>query len=173
MTVAPEIRIRAARTEDAPALGRLGALLVALHHDFDAERFIAPGPATPHGYGSFLVSQLDRPDALVLLAEDQGEVAGYVYAALEGNDWMALRGPAGAIYDLVVEPHRRRQGVGARLLEHAVKALAALGAPRVVLSTAAKNGAAQSFFAAAGFRPTMIEMTRELSKAEGARAGDL
>jgi RimJ/RimL family protein N-acetyltransferase len=32
----------------------------------------------------------------------------------------------------------------------------------VVLSTAVRNEAAQRLFARAGFRPTMIEMTREL-----------
>ena len=35
------------------------------------------------------------------------------------------------------------------------------GVTKVVLWTAARNQAAQHLFAAAGFRPTMIEMTRE------------
>jgi ribosomal protein S18 acetylase RimI-like enzyme len=39
--------------------------------------------------------------------------------------------------------------------------LKARGAPRVVLSTAERN-AAQHLFDRAGFRRTMIEMTREL-----------
>jgi RimJ/RimL family protein N-acetyltransferase len=34
--------------------------------------------------------------------------------------------------------------------------------PRVILWTAEKNDAAQQLFARAGFRRTMIEMTREL-----------
>jgi RimJ/RimL family protein N-acetyltransferase len=38
------------------------------------------------------------------------------------------------------------------------------GAPRVVLSTAARNARAQRLFASAGFRDTMIEMTRELDE---------
>jgi RimJ/RimL family protein N-acetyltransferase len=36
------------------------------------------------------------------------------------------------------------------------------GMPRVVLGTASANVAAQRLFAQLGFRPTMIEMTREL-----------
>ena len=39
--------------------------------------------------------------------------------------------------------------------------LKARGAPMSVLSTAARNEAAQRLFARMGFRPTMIEMTRE------------
>jgi len=155
------ITIREATPEDAAALGRLGALLVAEHHDFDAERFIAPGPGTPQGYGRFLVSQLGRDEALVLVAETGGAVVGYAYAALEGPDWMALRGAAGVLQDIIVDEAHRRQGAGRRLLEAVLTALAARGAPRVVLSTAAKNAAAQRLFEQAGFRPTMLEMTRE------------
>jgi RimJ/RimL family protein N-acetyltransferase len=43
-----------------------------------------------------------------------------------------------------------------------LEALAVRGAPRVVLWTAARNEAAQRLFTEAGFRHTMIEMTREL-----------
>jgi ribosomal protein S18 acetylase RimI-like enzyme len=89
-------------------------------------------------------------------------VVGYAYAAIEGTDWMALRGPAGALHDLVVDPASRGRGVGGALLEAAVAALKAKGAPRVVLSTAERNEGARRLFARAGFRPTMIEMTREL-----------
>jgi hypothetical protein len=37
------------------------------------------------------------------------------------------------------------------------------GAPRVLLWSAAPNTRAQTIFAAAGFRTTMVEMTLELS----------
>lgn len=155
------ISVRAATPKDAPALGRLGALLVAQHHGYDPDRFIAPGPGTERSYGSFLASQLDRMDVVLLVAEDCGALLGYVYAGLEGSDWMALRGPAGALYDLVVDPKHRGEGAGRKLLHAALDALAALGAPRVLLATATQNLPAQRLFASAGFRPTMIEMTRE------------
>jgi ribosomal protein S18 acetylase RimI-like enzyme len=162
MTAAPGFRVRPATAADAPVLGRLGALLVALHHDLDRDRFIAPGPRTEQGYGDFLASQVGREGVILLVAEQAGAVLGYAYAALEGRDWMALRGPAGVIHDLVVDPGRRREGLGRLLLEETVAALEAQGAPRIVLSTAARNEAAQRLFVSARFRPTMIEMTREI-----------
>jgi ribosomal protein S18 acetylase RimI-like enzyme len=155
-------RIRPATPADRLALGRLGALLVRTHHDLDPQRFIPAKPETEQGYGHWLVSQLERPDVVVLVAERDGEVIGYAYAGLEGTDYMALRGPAGALYDIVVDPAQRRGGVGRALLDAAVAALRALGAPQVVLSTAEGNVAAQGLFRSAGFRPTMREMTREL-----------
>lgn len=159
------VHVRPAEAADAPAMGRLGALLVTEHHEIDPKRFLAPRPDMPQAYGHFLDSQRERPDKIVLVAERDGAVVGYAYAGAEGNDYMVLRGPAGEIYDLVVDPAHRRQGIGSVLLEAALAALARLGAPRAVLFTADKNYGAQQMFDRAGFRRTMIEMTRELTEA--------
>ena len=163
--------IRAATAADTKMIGRLGALLVRVHHEFDAERFIAASAETERGYGSYLQSQLANPDIIVLVAERDGDVLGYTFAGVEGYDYMSLRGPAGVLYDIVVAPEHRGSGVGRALLEATLAALEARGAPRVVLSTAERNEAAQRLFARAGFRRTMIEMTRELgSNDEGGRS---
>lgn len=79
---------------------------------------------------------------------------------------MALRGPAGVLHDIIVDPEYRGRGVGEVLLESMLDALTARGAPRAVLSTAAQNEGGQRLFARGGFRPTMIEMTRELDRRE-------
>lgn len=156
------ITVRQAVPADLPVIGRLGAMLVRVHHEFDPQRFIAATPRTEQGYGAFLGSQLDKTDAVLLVAEDTGDIVGYVYASVEGYDYMSLRGPAGVLQDIVVDPARRGQGIGRILLDAAIAALDARGAPRVVLSTAEQNESAQRLFARAGFRRTMIEMTREL-----------
>jgi len=156
------IAIRPAITADIPALGRLGALLVRTHHDFDPLRFMPASRGTEHGYGSYLGSVLGERDIAVIVAEDSGTVVGYAYAGVEGMDYMALRGPAGAIYDVVVDPEHRRKGIGRSLLRAAMEFLRSRGSPRVVLSTAWRNEPAQKLFESAGFRRTMIEMTAEL-----------
>jgi ribosomal protein S18 acetylase RimI-like enzyme len=159
-----QIRIRPAAPADIPAIGRLAVLLVRTHHDFDPKRFIAATPRTEQSYGSYLGTQLDEPNIIILVAERDEQVIGYTYAGVEGNDYMALRGPAGVIYDIIVDPARRGQGIGRMLLDATIEALKARGAPRVVLSTADQNAVAQRLFERAGFRRTMIEMTRELNQ---------
>ncbi len=156
-----EIAIRPATRSDEPALGRYGAALMRLHHELDARRFIL----TEHpeaGYGRFLVSQIDDPETVVLVAEQDGAVVGYVYAGLEPMDWMQLRAPCGAVYDVFVDPAARGRGIGEHLMRAAIDWLAGRGQPRVVLSSAEGNDAAQRLFARLGFRRTMVEMTREL-----------
>lgn len=158
----PAVNIRPATPTDVPTIGRLGALLVREHHDFDPQRFIAATPQTEKGYGSFLGTQLEEPTIVILVAERDGKAIGYTYSGVEGTDYMSLRGPAGVMYDIVVDPDHRQQGIGRMLVDATLEALKSKGAPRVVLSTAERNAAAQRLFDRAGFRRTMIEMTREL-----------
>ena len=162
------ISIRPATSSDLPALGRLGALLMRTHYNFDRKRFLEPGTNAEEGYAWFLGEQLkDEGNAVVLVAEEpfdsaQGEVVGYVYAALEPISWKELRDACGFIHDVAVDEQARRHGIGAALVEAAMKWLKERGAPRVVLGTAEQNVAAQRLFSRLGFRRTMIEMTREL-----------
>lgn len=157
--------IRPAIASDMPAVGRLGALLVRTHHDFDPKRFIAATSRTAQGYGSYLGTQLDERSVVVLVAERDGNVVGYTYAGVEGTDYMSLRGPAGVLYDIVVDPDHRHHGVGRMLLDATIAALEERGARQIVLSTAEPNESAQRLFARAGFRRTMVEMTRDSSEA--------
>jgi ribosomal protein S18 acetylase RimI-like enzyme len=153
--------VRPAMQGDVEALGRLGALLVQAHHQFDPLRFFAPAADTARSYADFLESQLARRDVLILVLEENERVLGYAFAGVEGTDYMVLRGPAGVLYDLIVDPAHRGNGLGSILLRAVLDALTARGTPRIVLSAAQQNVAAQRLFARHGFRPTMVEMTRE------------
>ena len=158
----PDLAIRRATRADTPALGRLGAMLMRTHYAFDPLRFLAPGDSPEEGYAWFLGSQLAAADVVVLVAEQAGQVVGYVYAGLEPLSWKELRDEAGFIHDIAVDEHARRTGVAGRLLDAALAWLRDRGVPRAVLWTAEPNTAAQQLFSARGFRRTMIEMTREL-----------
>jgi ribosomal protein S18 acetylase RimI-like enzyme len=160
--LAADVRIRPATKDDVPALGRLGASLMRLHYAFDAQRFLAPSGNPEEGYGRFLGHQLREPDATVFVAERAGEVAGYVYAGIEPLSWKELRDEAGFIHDIVVDESHRGGGIATALIETASLWLKAKGVPRVILWTAERNHAAKRLFEQAGFRRTMIEMTREL-----------
>ncbi len=154
--------IRPAGDTDLPALGRLGGALLRIHYDFDAQRFLTPPDELEAGYAWFLGTQMQGPDACVFVAEQDGQVVGYVYAGLEPMSWKELRDAAGFIHDVAVDESHRSRGIGEALVERASDWLREHGAPRVLLWTAQRNAAAQRLFVRLGFRPTMIEMTREL-----------
>ncbi|MFL5321847.1 MAG: GNAT family N-acetyltransferase [Myxococcaceae bacterium] len=154
------LQIRPARSEDAKALGRMGAQLARQHHRFDAERFMLPDDVES-GYCWWLSKEMNAKDAVVLVAELDGDVVGYAYGRVEERDWNLLLDRCGGFHDLWVEERARKSGTGAKLAEEMMKRLLALGVPRVVLSTAAKNEPAQRLFQRLGWRPTMVEMTRD------------
>jgi ribosomal protein S18 acetylase RimI-like enzyme len=156
------IVIRPAGPADLPVLGHFGAQLMRVHHDFDTRRFLPPGTDSERGYAWFLGRQLEDKDCLVLVAELDGEVIGYVYAAVEPLSWKELRDEAGFIHDLVVAPAHRGSGAGSQLLDAATEWLRGRGMPRVMLWTAEQNVGGQRLFARHGFRRTMVEMTKEL-----------
>ena len=158
------ITIRPAQPADQEALGRYGAALVRQHHAADARRFIYVDDPAP-GYGRFLVSQIRNPESLVLVAENEGRVVGYVFAGVEGTDWMDLRGPSGVVHDVYVDEAARHLGAGRQLLRAAIEWVRSKGRTQIVLLTKTKNEHAQHLFAALGFRPTMIEMTLDLEPA--------
>ena len=161
-SILTSVHIRPAIPADLPAIGRLGALLVQTHHAFDPQRFLEATDQTRASYARFLGTQLEQPDATVLVADDEGAVVGYVFMAIEGYDYLQLRGPAGILHDIIVTPEHRGRGTGRLLLEAALDYMKARGVPRIVLFTAAQNEAAQRLFASTGFRRTMVEMTMDV-----------
>ncbi|MEI9938336.1 MAG: GNAT family N-acetyltransferase [Pseudomonadota bacterium] len=153
--------VRAAEPRDLPNIGVLAGQLVRQHHGFDAQRFMLI-PNVETGYARYFASELSNPDVLILAAEQAGSVVGYAYARLEPRDWNALLDSCGVLHDIFVADGLRRQGVARRLVEAVREGLRGKGAPRLVLHTASKNAAARHFFAAVGFRETMVELTAEL-----------
>ena len=160
-------QLRPATPSDEATLGRYGAALMRQHHVSDPKRFILTDRPEA-GYGRFLVSQLGNPDALVMVAEREGEVIGYVFADIERTSWRDLRGPCGFIHDVFVDERMRRAGTGRELVHAAVAWIHSRGMSQVVLWSKSGNENAQQLFASLGFRRTMIEMTldQEDSKSE-------
>jgi ribosomal protein S18 acetylase RimI-like enzyme len=157
-----DLVIRRAASADVAAIGRLGALLLRAHFDFDRQRFMRPGEDAAEGYSWFLRTQLDDPDCLVLVAERADHVIGYLYAGIEPRNWKELREEAGFVHDVLVIDEHRGGGVAAALMRQAFDWMRERGVPRVLLWTAAPNERARRLFERLGFRATMTEMTKEL-----------
>jgi GNAT superfamily N-acetyltransferase len=153
--------VRLATEVDLPALGRLGAMLVQHHVAFDARRFIDIADA-PAAYERFLRSQLRNPEAIVLVAQRDDAIVGYAFASIEPESIKDLRATAGFIHDLLIDEPARGTSIGTTLVNATIDWLRAHGVVRVMLGTAQQNLPAQRLFTKLGFRPTMIEMTKEL-----------
>ncbi len=156
-----EISVRRAVAADLEGAAELAGHLVRMHHDADPSRFFLP-EQVEQGYASWFRRELERKAAVVLVAMQGQKVVGYAYGTLEGRDWNLLLDRHGAVHDVYVSEGVRQLGLGRRLINALVTELTALGAPRIVLSTMVENERAQRVFASCGFRPTLLEMTRDV-----------
>ena len=88
-------------------------------------------------------AKLAMRDDMLFVATDAGAVIGTAMAGYDGH--------RGWLYTVAVAPGRRRRGIGAALVRHAVDALRAAGCTKVNLQIRATNTAVRGFYEALGF----------------------
>ena len=106
--------LRAAGPADADVVGRL-------LRDFNDE-FDTPGPDADD-FSRRFHTLLDRPDILLLLAENDTHPVGFAYLTLRPTPY--YDGLLAQLEELYVHPDLRDQGIGTKLLLEAVDAVRA------------------------------------------------
>jgi ribosomal protein S18 acetylase RimI-like enzyme len=84
----------------------------------------------------------------LLFAEDNKQIFGTLTLAL----FRTPTGPKARIEDFVVEEQARRQGIGKRLMEHAIRHAGQSGATTVDLTSHPARHSANAFYRKAGFK---------------------
>ena len=125
----PSVKIRAYRATDRDGL-------------VDLWRTAFPN-TPPHNEPARMIDAKLAVDGLILIAEESEIVVGACMAGYDGH--------RGWLYSVAVEKCARRSGVGRALVEHAVRALKALGCAKVNLQIRAGNEAVAQFYEALGF----------------------
>lgn len=153
------ITIRRAAAADLPALCQLAEALARQHAGYDPGRYQTPVDVVA-AYATLFSEHVGQPESVLMVADSDGEVVGYVFGAIEPPSLVELAGRVGWIHDLYVSPTARGRGTGGNLLDAAVTGLRSLGCPGgVLLGVAAQNAAAVALFRQRGFRSTLQEMT--------------
>ena len=150
------VTIRQATPGDAKQIAEFAMKLVDQHLAYDPVRFARI--ATLEGMAWFYGGQTGAENAAVLVAEIQDRVVGFAYVLYEDKNYAELAVSAAHLHDIYIDEGARRTGAGQQLIDAAVDFARKHGASKLMLSVAAKNVAAQSFFEQAGFEPTMHEM---------------
>ncbi|WP_157829574.1 GNAT family N-acetyltransferase [Nocardioides alpinus] len=149
--------VRAARPEDAPALGLLMVeSWLAAHREqipdtaWQARAAEWTPEASAHGWAALIadIAATDVPADVLLVAEDDsGAVVGLVHGVVRG---VGDGPPAGEISSLYVAHDQHRRGVGTSLLKAAAQALRDLDAVGLRLSVLTANLPARAFYEARG-----------------------
>ncbi|HEY5626103.1 MAG TPA: N-acetyltransferase [Dehalococcoidia bacterium] len=154
------IEIRAARPEDAPAIAA-----VHLASARDAYREILPDDwldaLSLDDHEAFWRSTVEALSdaAAVWVAADSGGVIGFCTAARSDEpDAIAETAEIGWLY---VSPERAGQGVGGRLLAHAVAHAVDQGFAEATLWVYARNERARRFYESAGWQTDGAEKRKQ------------
>lgn len=96
---------------------------------------------------SFFLSDINRPDGLCIVAENESRVVGYLIA------WGRIEVH---IANIAVAAEWRNQGVGTELMRRVLKYAASQQAESVFLEVRVSNIGAQRFYRRFGFVPTYV-----------------
>lgn len=146
-------RLREAGPEHIDRVVKLWAEFVDFHADLDARFERREG--SKEGFGDHLRSRLDEKGCLLLVAEADGEVVGYLNAELGQYPPCFANRAHGIVEDLAVHPSWQRSGVGAALLERAMAWFSEKGVEAVEARVLTANPLAMAFWRKAGFEPYM------------------
>jgi ribosomal protein S18 acetylase RimI-like enzyme len=109
---------------------------------------------------------LADPDALLLVAEEEGETvgmaAGHVHQPSTFSTELAVE-----LSSVYVRPSHRRQGVARRLTAEVARFARSRGVDRITLKTFSQNEEAVEAWARMGFEPRALQMTATTDQLEG------
>ena len=150
------MKVRQATLEDVPALVALFQELDRMQSDW---RVFTPRPGFYAEVGLKYREAMSTENAVVLVAEDEGEIVGIAYGEVRipsrFSDERALE-----LSGVVVRTGYRGRGVGRALVQEAARFAGELGVEWVELKTFAPNQGAMAFWEGLGFTPRVLQMTQ-------------
>lgn len=152
-----EPKIRRARVEDIPALGKLGSQLALQHHGYDQVRFSMFQPLEEN-HSDFFADELANKDSVVLILEINEEVCGYAFIRFEPASLVELYEAGAWLHDIYLTETTRGKGVSKHFFDAILSEARHLGSNHLMLSVSPHNKTAQRFFERYNFRPTLVEM---------------
>lgn len=154
--------IRPATSQDAAAIARLWEALVAYHQTLD-EGLPAAAPDGGTLYARRLTDRLDDTHTRVLVAEEAGEVVGYVLGVIvDVVPEMFTQAYSGFLADIYVDEAYRGKGIGRALVESLAQWFTERDVRYYEWYVAAHNATGRAFWNAIGGREMMIRMRQDL-----------
>ena len=162
------MKVRQAGPEDVPELLAMFQELDRMQREW---RVFTPRPGFYDEVAAKYRQAMDRPDALVAVAEEDGEVVGMAYGEVRVpsrfSDERALE-----ISGVVVRSGHRGRGVGRALVQEAARFAEDHGVGWLELKTFVPNEEAMGFWQALGFNPRVVQLTAPSSLAASLAAGE-
>jgi len=153
------VAIRPAAPGDVEAVARLVERLKILNEELDQHFKVVDNL---HDVArEYVRATLESPNAFMLVAEEAGEIVGFIRVEVVDRLFYKPRLKA-VITDLYVAPRARGRRIGALLLEKAAEEARKRGARMMTAVYPMNNEIARRFYAGLGFKRLQEEVYREI-----------
>jgi GNAT superfamily N-acetyltransferase len=149
------MKVRQATPDDVPSLVALFQELDRMQSDW---RVFTPRPGFYDEVGVKYREAMSHENAVVLVAEDEGEVVGMAYGEVRVPSRFSDE-RAFELSGVVVRAGYRGRGVGRELVREAARFAGSVGVDWIELKTFAPNQGAMEFWETLGFTPRVVQMT--------------
>lgn len=157
-----EVIIRPVNKGDTDAIAEMWLALVAYHTSLTAQ-LPSAAPGGEHRYVRRIMERLDDPYTCALVAELDGQVAGFVLGmVIDLMPDIFDQRPSGFLADIYVEPYARRHGLGSALVNHLTDWFRVSGIHTFDLHVASDNPEGIAFWRSIGGRDIMIRMRADV-----------
>jgi len=160
------MRIRRMMREDIEAVSRLWLAMMREHESRDRHFALASGNPEEN-FRDYLNEVLEKQDAIVYVAENGGEVIGYILALIFDNPGIFELRQYGFIGEMSVAEEHRRGGVGRQLWERAVGWFRRKGITVIQLNVSPRNETGLAFWDSLGFEDFLRVKWLDLEGEEG------
>lgn len=155
-----EVKIRPALLEDLNAIATLSKSLLKYDREFDATidlDWIEKGEGM-----TFLRERILDPNALVLVAEIQGKIAGYLVGGFVNSETYRTALKLFELEEILVSDDFRGQNIGSKLIEEFFAYARNSKADRAIVVVSAKNKRSIELYRRLGFIDYDLVLEKEL-----------
>lgn len=146
-----QIKYREATETDLPKIIELWKEFIDFHKDRDP--IFSRSKEGPDNFGRYILENMSKADAIVYVAESDGEVVAYILSMIQDYPPAFEVKKFGFISDLAVSSGSRRSGIGMHLFEMARNWFVKKGMRRIEIGVAVTNEISTSFWDKMGFKP--------------------
>jgi len=146
-----DMRLRKATPDDAQPVALLWHELIRTHLDYDPHFEVKADAAG--GFADHIRQAANETTTLLGVAEDNSRLVGFIHASILKRPPCFTVSHQGQVWDLLVRPECRRQGVGRGLVQMALRFFRDNGVEFADVRVASQNAPAIAFWNSMGMQP--------------------
>ena len=158
------VSIRVAKKDDIGSIVRLLGELQTVHIIQGAseteKKYIQKKSNAAELWKSAIERSLQNSSELLLVAEVDGDVIGYLKADIKQRSQVHQQDKKIYIRFLIVSEKHRNHGIGTQLIKEVEKFAKAKNTPFITLKTSPKNKSTRDFYKSLGFEEIYVEMIK-------------